>query len=228
MTRDLKVSERKIRQVGKVDEGRYLVQWTVEFCPAKLAFLLDFANALNCSIERRDILDKMRYRPKFTWQQLFKVLRRMVFEKKYILTVTRIEGRSVLTFDEKGQLVDHEESLALVRCVNDGLVQNKRICRDLLEYFDMRNPRGINLRDWDVMVADKVDIFSVPGMRTSDVDGLEDQQENIEDLTAVLGFITLATLCFGVFVGSQYFIHLKQEAVYRQIMEEEIVVDGMQ
>ena len=109
--------------------------------------------------------------------------------------------------------------------MNDGLVQNKRVCRDLLEFLDTKKPRGIDLREWDVMVENKVDVFSVPGMRTLDVDGLDDpeQAKNIEDLTAILGFMTIVMLSFGIYVGSQYFHTLRQELVFRQMIEEGII-----
>ena len=47
-------------------------------------------------------------------------------------------------------------------------------------------------------------------MRTLDVDGMDDQQGNIEDVTAVLGFMTLLVLSFGVGIGSWYFDALRK------------------
>ena len=61
----------------------------------------------------------------------------------------------------------------------------------------------MDYKSYDEIVEAKVDIYSVPGTGF-DVDGMEDQQGQIEDVTTVLGFMTLVVLSFGVGIGSWY------------------------
>lgn len=77
----------------------------------------------------------------------------------------------------------------------------------------------MDFKTYDEMVESKVDIYSVPGMRTLDVDGMDDQQGNIEDVTAVLGFMTLLVLSFGVGIGSWYFEALRKDALMQKILD---------
>jgi hypothetical protein len=85
--------------------------------------------------------------------------------------------------------------------------------------LDTRKPIGVDYKEYDLMVEDKVDIYSVPGMRTLDVDGLEDQQGQIEDVTTVLGFLTLFVLSFGVGIGSWYFEALRKDALMQKMLD---------
>jgi hypothetical protein len=133
--------------------------------------------------------------------------------------VAKIEGQTKMTFDEEGELSSMEENLSLVNSVNSNRVRNKRIARDLLEFLDTRKPIGMDYKSYDEIVEAKVDIYSVPGMRALDVDGMEDQQGQIEDVTTVLGFMTLVVLSFGVGIGSWYFEALRKDALMQKMLD---------
>jgi len=206
-----------------VDRNVFLVRWNVTFVPAKLSWLQNLAQNWpfgEVDVERRDILQKMGETTRFTYKALFQTLKRMAMENKLTLPVAKIEGQTKLTFNSANEkLTSIEESLSLVDSVNSNRVRNKRICRDLLEFLDTRKPIGVDYKEYDLMVEDKVDIYSVPGMRTLDVDGLEDQQGQIEDVTTVLGFLTLFVLSFGVGIGSWYFEALRKDALMQKMLE---------
>lgn len=208
---------------AEIGPNSFVARWSVEFVPAKMKWLYDLG--LNwplgkLRIEKYDILDRVGETSKFTYRALFAVLRRAVVEREMRIPIAKIEGVSRLTFDDDGKLSRHEETLTLVEMVNAGKVRNKRIMRDVLEYLDTRKPPGVSLADWDIQVEDRVDIYSVPGMRQLDVDGMEDSAGNIEDATAVLGFFTLVVISFGFGFGAWYLNGLKHEALFRQMLEE--------
>lgn len=220
---DLKDVEMDIDACSSVDRNVFLVRWNVTFVPAKLAWLQNLAQNWpfgEVDVERRDILHKMGETTRFTYKALFQTLKRMATEKKLTMPVAKIEGQTKLTFNSANEkLTSIEESLSLVDSINSNRVRNKRICRDLLEFLDTRKPIGVDYKEYDLMVEDKVDIYSVPGMRTLDVDGLEDQQGQIEDVTTVLGFLTLFVLSFGVGIGSWYFEALRKDALMQKMLD---------
>jgi hypothetical protein len=220
---DLKDVQTKIDACSSVDRNVFLVRWNVTFVPAKLVWLQNLAQNWpfgEVDVERRDILHKMGETTRFTYKALFQTLKRMAIEKKLTMPVAKIEGQTKLTFNSANEkLTSIEESLSLVDSVNSNRVRNKRICRDLLEFLDTRKPIGVDYKEYDLMVEDKVDIYSVPGMRTLDVDGLEDQQGQIEDVTTVLGFLTLFVLSFGVGIGSWYFEALRKDALMQKMLD---------
>ncbi len=207
---------------AEIGPNSFVARWSVEFVPAKMKWLYDLGLnwPLELRIEKYDILDRVGETSKFRYRALFAVLRRAVVEREMRIPIGKIEGVSRLTFDDDGKLSRHEETLTLVEMVNAGKVRNKRIMRDVLEYLDTRKPPGVSLADWDIQVEDRVDIYSVPGMRQLDVDGMEDSAGNIEDATAVLGFFTLVVISFGFGFGAWYLNGLKHEALFRQMLEE--------
>ena len=87
-------------------------------------------------------------------------------------------------------LAAHDETIDLIRHVNDGSVRNRRICRDLLEFLDARKPPATSLEAWDDRITDCVRWSEVPGMGMFDVDGLEDgdRAKVYDDAVAVLAF----------------------------------------
>lgn len=221
MNTDLKHVERTIERVSVIERNTYVVLWTVTFVPEKITWLYEVAISVNAEITRKDILDKMGERTKFTYRALFQTLTKLFLKKRLIIPVAKIEGRSTLMFTD-GELFSHEESLTLVKCINKNEVKNKRVMRDVLEYLDCRKPRGKDFREWDILVEEKLDIYSVPGMRTLDVDGLEDfqQQANIEDATAFLGFMTVIVLGFGFGIGGWYFDSLRHDQLIQKMIEQ--------
>ena len=220
--RELRDATFELASVSRVASNEVLVQFSCEFVPAKLIWLYDLG--LNwplgtLTITKYDILDRAGETSSFSWKVLAQVFKRAVLEKEMRIPVARIEGTSALTFDDNGKLARHVESLALVAMVNSGRVRNKRVMRDLLEFLDVRKPPGMSLEDWDIQVESKVDIYSVPGMRQLDVDGMEDQAGSIEDATAVLGFMTLILLTFSSFGFAWYMNGLKHEAMFREMLD---------
>ena len=119
-------------------------------------------------------------------------------------------------------LAAHDETIDLIRRVNDGSVRNRRICRDLLEFLDVRKPPATSLEAWDDRITDCVRWSEVPGMGMFDVDGLEedgDRGKVYEDAVAVLAFGTVVCLFFGVGVGRWYIQGLEHERMMAAMLE---------
>jgi hypothetical protein len=75
---------------------------------------------------------------------------------------------------------------------------------------------------WDNAVEDAVRYSAVPGMGMFDVDGLEDAEDRdnvYADAAAVLAFGVVIVLVFGVGFGSWYLAGLKNEAMWREMLE---------
>lgn len=219
---DLVDVESEIENVSSIDLNVFLVRWNATFVPAKVVRLQNVALHWpfgDVDIERKDILHKMGETTKFTYEALFRTMKRLATEKKLTIPVAKIEGQTKMTFDDEGELSAMEENLSLVNSVNSNRVRNKRIARDLLEFLDTRKPIGMDYKSYDEIVEAKVDIYSVPGMRALDVDGMEDQQGQIEDVTTVLGFMTLVVLSFGVGIGSWYFEALRKDALMQKMLD---------
>ena len=141
---DLMEVESEIENVSSVDRNVFLVRWNVTFVPAKLAWLQKVARNWpfgEVDVERKDILHKMGERTKFTCKALFQTLKRMAVEKKLTMPVAKIEGQTKMTFANE-KLTRIEERLSLVQSVNSNRVRNKRICRDLLEFYDEETNRN--------------------------------------------------------------------------------------
>ena len=119
-------------------------------------------------------------------------------------------------------LAAHDETIDLIRRVNDGSVRNRRICRDLLEFLDVRKPPATSLEAWDDRITDCVAWSEVPGMGMFDVDGLEDDGDRAkvyDDAVAVLAFGTVVCLFFGVGVGQWYIRDLEHERMMAAMLE---------
>lgn len=223
--RDLRELTHAQASCARVGPNEYVTRWNAEFVPAKLGWLYDLALRWpfgELTIVKADILHKAGEVSRFTYRAVFALFARALRERTMTIPVARIEIVSALTFDENGKLKRHVENLTLVGEINAGRVRNKRVCRDVLEYLDCRKPPGVSLETWDEIVEREVDIYSVPGMRQLDVDGMEEEFADggrVEDATAVLAFFTVVVLAFGFGFGAWYLQHVQHEAAFRRMLE---------
>ena len=100
--------------------------------------------------------------------------------------------------------------------------ENRRVCRDLLEFLDTRKPPATSLEAWDDRITDCVRWSEVPGMGMFDVDGLEDVSDRskvYDDAVAVLAFGTVVCLFFGVGLGRWYIAGLEHERMMAAMLE---------
>jgi hypothetical protein len=230
--------QRTVNRCERLSANELVVRWETTFVPEKLRWLHDLGEAWpGVDIELYDILDKMGELSRFRWRSLFQLFWNTATTGTMRLPAAKIESTSRLRFEGGAEggadddtavrqtamtLATHDETIDLVRCVNDGAVKNRRICRDLLEYLDCRKPPNTSLEAWDNQITDCVRWAEVPGMGMFDVDGLEDEGDRARfygDATAVLAFMTVVFLVFGVGIGQWYFKGLEHERMMAAMLE---------
>ena len=231
---------RRVNRCERLAANELVVRWETVFVPAKLRWLHDIGEAWpGVDVELYDILDKMGELSRFRWRSLFLLFWNTARTGTMRLPAAKIESTSRLRFVEvRGAeggaeggadagaatltLAAHDETIDLIRHVNDGSVRNRRICRDLLEFLDTRKPPATSLEAWDDRITECVRWSEVPGMGMFDVDGLEDDGDRskvYDDAVAVLAFGTVVCLFFGVGVGQWYIRGLEHERMMAAMLE---------
>lgn len=235
---------RRVNRCERLAANELVVRWETVFVPAKLRWLHDIGEAWpGVDVELYDILDKMGELSRFRWRSLILLFWNTARTGTMRLPAAKIESTSRLRFvEERGAeggaergaeggadagaatltLAAHDETIDLIALVNDGSVRNRRICRDLLEFLDVRKPPATSLEAWDDRITDCVAWSEVPGMGMFDVDGLEedgDRGKVYEDAVAVLAFGTVVCLFFGVGVGRWYIQGLEHERMMAAMLE---------
>jgi hypothetical protein len=66
-----------------------------------------------------------------------------------------------------------KEKINLVRSIDAGLLKNRKLATDLLQFLDSRKPSTVSLNDWNDVLVERVPTRGVPGMGQFDIDGLE-------------------------------------------------------
>ena len=69
-------------------------------------------------------------------------------------------------------LTSSKEKINLVRSVDAGLLKNRKLATDLLQFLDSRKPSTVALSDWNDLLVDRIKTSSIPGMGQFDIDGL--------------------------------------------------------
>lgn len=70
-------------------------------------------------------------------------------------------------------LTSSKEKINLVRSIDGGLLKNRKLATDLLQFLDARKPATVSLADWNDVLVDRINTRSVPGMGQFDIDGLD-------------------------------------------------------
>lgn len=70
-------------------------------------------------------------------------------------------------------LTGSKEKINLVRSIDAGLLKNRKLATDLLQFLDARKPATVSLAGWNDVLVDRINTRSVPGMGQFDIDGLE-------------------------------------------------------
>ncbi|KAJ1422215.1 hypothetical protein B484DRAFT_452455 [Ochromonadaceae sp. CCMP2298] len=70
-------------------------------------------------------------------------------------------------------LVSQRDSLKLVSSINSGVLQNRKLATDVLQYLDASKPPFLSQDDWNDLIIRYVKYSSVPGMKLFDIEGLE-------------------------------------------------------
>ena len=197
-----------LERVSALSPTSYTCNWNVSFVADGVGGLSTLAELLPVLLraEYFNILDREQQQASFSWAQL-----RSFFSRAFSTGVLRlphavIKGQTDVTLrppDVPGgsfSLVKHKESLLLLRSLRSGSLKNRVLVLHLLEYASASRPQSISFGEWEDILAKRVDVRLVPGMRQFDIDGLEgeQQQELLQVSGQVLGYATGVVLLFGV------------------------------
>lgn len=69
-------------------------------------------------------------------------------------------------------LTNSKEKLNLVRSIDTGILKNRKLATDLLQYLDAQRPLTVTMLDWNNFLLGRIDTKSIPGMGQFDIDGL--------------------------------------------------------
>lgn len=116
-----------------------------------------------------------------------------------------------------------KEQLRLVRSIDAGVLKNRKLALDLLEFLDARKPSTVGLSDWNDILTSRLPTGNIPGMRQLDIDGLESEQQTqaLEGVSRVLGLFTGLVLASGVIFGT---ITINKVFSYRQAQELKVKI----
>jgi hypothetical protein len=99
-------------------------------------------------------------------------------------------------------LTDSKEKINLVRSVDAGLLKNRKLATDLLQFLDSRKPSTVALSDWNDLLVDRIRTRSIPGMGQFDIDGLGGKQSEIfQMLSRPLCLKFKLSVFFSLFAG---------------------------
>jgi hypothetical protein len=163
------------------------VQWNVSFIPDSLQSLVWFSRRIpRTKLLFFNVLDKEKVRSVFSWKAFRIFVERILYKGVILLPHAVILGTTELTFRElvpngdspngtqkKWILLSSKEKINLVRSIDAGLLKNRKLATDLLQFLDSRKPSSVSLSDWNDVLVDRVPTRGVPGMGQFDIDGLE-------------------------------------------------------
>lgn len=102
------------------------------------------------------------------------------------------------------QLISHKESLQLVRSLNSGVLQNRKLAYDLLQYLDCARPAFFGIDAWNDLLAEKLAYSSVPGMKQFDIDGIDPAESQGSVVLATVRRLPFVFMVALIVVGAFY------------------------
>eukprot|EP01041_Mallomonas_annulata_P004079 gene4079-8115_t len=215
---------RYIERISSLSSDKVIIQWNVSFIPENLGSIVSFSRAIGLNITFYNILDKERIRSTFSWQALGKVLTKAFWKGQVSLPHAVIRGTSEMTFSPSTtttqssqgdtdshpvswKLIQQIDKLNLIRSLDSGILKNRKLTLDLLEFVDAQKPPWEDLNRWNDVIVRRLNVGQVPGMKQFDIDGLDDlhQKGLLETSNRILTFVTGAVLLLGLSIGTVVF-----------------------
>ena len=213
----------EITQVQKLEPGVYTATFRARWMPKQLKWLDSLGSAWpGVRVEYFDLLDRFDQRSQFRWRALFKLFATAASTGVLRIPESAITGKLSITVRD-GSVESVFEQIGLVPFFKSYQVKNRRLARDIAQWFQMRRPNGVGYLQWYEKVADELNIEDVPGMGQFDIDGLdEDERSNTyTSVFAFMGLVFLVLMCFGVSYG---LVHMQQSSAGHQFMEDNDIV----
>lgn len=178
-----------VNRISQLEPNCIFVSWNVTFVSeSSEALVLFFETIPGIRLRFFNLLHKLSVRSSFSWSSLFKTFRRLIETGELILPHAVILGSSELRFSstdgDTAYLISQVDSLSLIRAYDQGILKNRKIFLDLLQYVDRSRPPFIDFDPWDDIIRARIIASTIPGMGQFDIDGLEgSQDENIKNVS---------------------------------------------
>ena len=203
-----------VLRVSPLDATRVVVGWNLSFVSESTAGLVSSLGQIpGVRVRFFDILDKERVRSAFSWRSLGRTFGRLLVTGELLLPQAVIVGTSELTFSLHSNqsdvapfaLVEQRDKLNLVRSLDQGVLKNRKLTLDLIEFIDASRPPFFSFEEWEDIMVRRLDTRSVPGMGQFDVDGIEGSEEEtvgrvVANVLRLALPIALALLLFSNYV----------------------------
>ena len=226
MIKELTEPEYAINRVITTNPNTIAVQWNVTFIPDSLSNsnLVQISRFLRLNLQFFNVLDRERIRSSFSWGALLVFVERIIYKGIVLLPHAVIVGTTEMTFkdeiistdndvvcEKRFTLISSKEKLNLVRSIDQGILKNRKLANDLLEFLDARRPNSIFLTQWNDLLKTRINTRSVPGMGQFDIDGLDNEKQTVILSFGIqsLGIATIAVLLLGfsLFVSSSFILY---------------------
>mmetsp|Transcript_1160 Transcript_1160/g.4324 ORF Transcript_1160/g.4324 Transcript_1160/m.4324 type:complete len:308 (-) Transcript_1160:1494-2417(-) len=190
-----------LESVSAVERSVVLARWESSWVPSNALWLEELGKAWpGVEIEYRDSLDRVGEASVFRWASVARLFSRAFREGVLYVPLARIRGRSRLEFDAAEERLERQtDTLELTAAFDARRVRNKRVARDLLTFFELRQPSGVGVPEWDEYLEERFAVAQVPGMGRLgqlEVEGVDDAA--ISDALSFLTFVTAVVLVFGI------------------------------
>jgi len=219
---ELEMVNFNVQRISALSSLSLRVNWNVSFVPTSVLSLYYLGNLIpGLKIVYFDVLDREKFRSTFSWAAFRKFLCNIVINGEMKLPHAVICGISDMSFSERKpvnsdsdsdeslswELVSQRDSLLLVNSINNGILKNRKLALDLLEFLDSCRPDYVGINQWNDIITSKIRTRNVPGMGQFDIDGLEgDQQQEVLKLSSkILGFATATVLLLSVAFATAVF-----------------------
>ena len=198
---DLSEAFSSIDRVTMATKDVITVYWNVTFVPDSIISLVWFCRRLpGKKINFFNVLDKERMTSSFSWSRLRAFILRLFTNEVVELPHAVIVGKTELSFrqleigepysecdsfqsqsmttlssryQKRWVLTSSKEKINLVRSIDAGILKNRKLATDLLQYLDAQKPQTVALADWNDVLVGRINTGGIPGMGQFDIDGLD-------------------------------------------------------
>ena len=185
-------------RVAPLGQNKVIVSWNVSFVSESSSSLAAFFERVpGVKLTYFDILHREKFRSSFSWNALLRTLNILLTTGELRLPLAVILGTSELTFQRdtsddgrnsgnSAVLIKQKDSLNLLRSLDIGVLKNRKLTLDLLEFLDACRPSSLSLDVWNERIASRVSVSGVPGMSQFDIDGLDSAASPRENADVVV------------------------------------------
>ena len=168
--------ELQVTRIAQQSSGEVAVRWRASWSPESTKWLEAVARVFRWEIERFDL--DPREESRFSWNSVGGLFLRAATTRRLKLPCACVEGRSLLSIDERSGLVlQQRESIDVLDLAARNQLRNRKVAANVAEFLDVtRRPPEVDYDEWASAVASRV-LSGVPGAGALDIEPLADGSE---------------------------------------------------